>query len=67
MKSNPGVEPLDLDRGLPTSADDVAMQRRLRHPVVDRSQYREFLMALPQPSHDELRRKPGPSGPPFRL
>jgi hypothetical protein len=56
-------EALNLDRDLPTTAADVAAQRRLR---VGRSltfeEYLEFLANFEPPPSDELRGKRGPRG-----
>jgi hypothetical protein len=61
-------EPLDLDRGLPVTAEDVAAQRRLRAPAfASVAEYLAFLAALPAPSYEELRARRGPRGAPFVL
>jgi hypothetical protein len=69
MSSSDRSELLDLDRGLPVTPKDIAVLRRLRHapPVLTAQEYFRFLAALPQPSPDELRRRPGPRGEAFRL
>jgi hypothetical protein len=60
-------EPLDLDRGLPITKDDVEPLRKLRDtPRTDRA-YVRFLASLPTPTHEELAAKRGPGGQPFRL
>jgi len=61
-------EALNLDRDLPTTAADVAAQRRLRasRPLTFEG-YLRFLASFDPPSCDELRRKRGPSGAPFEL
>lgn len=67
MSSNHDPEPLDLERGLPTTAEDVAALKRLRYRCVSTEDYLRFLRSLAPPTTEELRRKPGPKGPPFRL
>jgi hypothetical protein len=56
-------EPLNLERDLPTTATDVAAQRRL---LAGRSltfeEYLRFLASFEPPSHDALRDKRGPRG-----
>ncbi len=69
MPSDAHSELLDLDRGLPTTAADVAALRRLRQrpPVATRDLLR-FLAGLRPPSWQELRSRRGPCGAePFRL
>ena len=58
---------LDLERGLPTSESDVRALRALRYPRMTDDAYLHFLAALGAPDQEELRRKPGPRGEPFRL
>lgn len=64
---------LDLERGLPTTAADVAALRRGRArydapSAAETAEYLRFLEALPAPSAADLRRRPGPAlGPPFTL
>ena len=69
MSSSGRSEPLDLEKGLPTTPEDVAALRRLRRsgPILTPEEYFRFLAALPQPSADDLRRRRGPWGEPFRL
>jgi hypothetical protein len=69
MSSRDPSELLDLDRGLPTTPQDVEALRRLRQMplVLTAGEYFRFLAILPQPSPEELRRRPGPRGEPFRL
>jgi hypothetical protein len=69
MRSPNRSEPLDLDKGLPADAKDVAALRRLREsrPSLTSEQYFRFLAALPQPSAEDLRRRRGPRGEPFAL
>ncbi len=69
MSSSGRSEPLDLDKGLPTTPEDVAALRRLRErtPALSAEDYFRFLAALPQPSPEDLRRRRGPRGQPFRL
>lgn len=58
-------QPLDLERDLPTTRQDVEALRRLAHPPV--KDYLAWLARLPQPSAEELARRPGPRGKPFEL
>lgn len=69
MSSSGRSEPLDLDQGLPTTPEDVAVLRRLRQAdrALRAEDYFRFLAALPQPSPEDLRRRRGPRGEPFRL
>ena len=69
MSSSDRSEPLDLEKGLPTTPDDVAALRRIRRsgPILTSEQYFRLLAALPQPSAEDLRRRRGPRGEPFRL
>lgn len=70
MPSNDRSEPLDLERGLPTTPADVAALRGLRQhaaPVATRDLLR-FLAGLRPPTWQELRLRRGPRGEePFRL
>jgi hypothetical protein len=62
------TEPLNLERDLPTTPEDVAAQRRLRAPrPLGFEEYLRFLASFESPSRDELRRKRGPRGAPFEL
>ena len=68
--SSPGrSEPLDLEKGLPTTPEDVAALRRIRRSgrALTHAEYFRFLAALPQPAPEDLRRRPGPRGEPFSL
>jgi len=57
-----------LDRGLPTTAADVAALRRLGAPRhLDLEDYLRFLQALGAPPVSLLRARRGPKGPPFEL
>jgi hypothetical protein len=69
MSSKPRSEPLDLDRGLPTTPEDVRALRSsaAASRVVPEEDYLAFLASSPPPTREELRRRKGPSGPPFRL
>jgi hypothetical protein len=67
MRSNDPSEPLDLERGLPTSPEDVAALWRLKAGPVATDNYLVFLASLPAPSHEALRARPGPRGVPFTL
>jgi hypothetical protein len=60
-------EVLDLDRDLPTTAEDIAVLNRLRYGRrLTFDQYLECLAALDAPSAARLRR-PVPGGAPFHL
>ncbi len=68
MPSDARSELLDLERGLPTTAEDVAALRRLRqHPPVSTRDLLRFLASLKPPTWQELRSRHGPRGEPFRL
>ena len=58
---------LDLERDLPTTAQDVAALRRLRHRPITPRQYADLLAAVGHASYQELARRPGPRGEPFEL
>ena len=61
-------EPLDLDRDLPTTRDDVTALRRLRtQPRMTFDEYLQALAALDRPEPHLLRDRPGPRGAPFDL
>jgi hypothetical protein len=63
MKSRESSKLLDLDRDLPTSAEDiVALRQARRAGSTDLKTYFEFLAQFPPPSMAELRAKKGPSG-----
>jgi hypothetical protein len=67
-RSNEKNEPLDLERDLPTTAEDVRALRRLKHfPQLDSRAYVEFLGSLP-PATEPLDSRKGPTGDlPFTL
>ncbi len=67
MNSNDRAEPLDLERGLPTTERDVEALRALRYPRMTDAQYVRFLAALTAPDHALLAAKRGPHGEPFSL
>lgn len=67
MPSSDPSEPLDLERGLPTCAEDIAALHRLRGRGVETRDFLDFLARLPAPSYDELRARRGPRGVPFDL
>lgn len=68
MSSRDLADALQLDRDLPTTAEDIAVLRRLRYgPRLQFDDYLRCLAALDPPSPDWLRRRPGPSGAPFDL
>jgi len=67
MRSSAPFDRLDLERDLPTTADDTeALRRATRVRPLDLEDYLRFLAALPAPTHEELRARRGPrSGKPF--
>lgn len=67
--SNDPADHLDLERNLPTTARDVEAQGRLRGGrALDFEGYLRFLAGFEPPTHEELRKKPGPRGDvPFEL
>ncbi len=52
---------------IPTTPEDVEALRRARPPAPDWDTYLAFLAALPPPSFEALRSRPGPRGEPFLL
>lgn len=59
---------LDLERGLPTTAEDVEAQRRLRYlPRLSAEEYKRFLERLGPRPYEELLARKGPRGEPFTL
>ena len=67
MRSKDRSERLDLSRGLPTTARDVAALRALRYSRMTDEDYIRFLTALQISDPAVLRESPGPRGAPFRL
>jgi hypothetical protein len=67
MSSNNRSDRLDLARGLPTSARDVAVLRKVRYVAMTDDEYVRFLASFPAPERSVLAAKPGPGGEPFRL
>ena len=70
MKSSSGrFDPLNLERDLPTTLEDVAAQKRHKADQrPDTEDYLRFLARFDPISPDELRRKRGPRGDsPFEL
>lgn len=67
MSSNDRPKHLDLARGLPTTARDVAALRTMRYPAMTDAEYVRFLASFATPSRDELAAQRGPRGTPFRL
>jgi hypothetical protein len=67
MNSNDRSEPLDLERGLPTSERDVEALRALRFPRMTDAQYVRFLATLTAPDRASLAAKRGPHGEAFSL
>jgi hypothetical protein len=67
MKRSGDPELLDLERGLPTTAQDVEALHALRAPQLSRADYEDWLRSLPAPTLEELRRRPISIGEPFSL
>ncbi len=69
MSSQDSSEPLDLDRDLPVTPQDVAALRRAREMTYPMTldEYFAFLSALPPASYETLRARRGPCGEPFVL
>ena len=67
MRSNDRSEPLDLERGLPTTEQDVAALRNLRYPSMTDTEYVRFLGTLAAADHSVLAAKRGPWGVAFSL
>ena len=67
MSSNDRSEPLDLERGLPTTERDVEVLRALRYPKMTDAEYVSFLAALTAPDRAALAAKRGPHGVAFSL
>lgn len=59
---------LDLEKGLPTTPEDVATQRRLKRELrISPEAYKAFLEMLGPRPYEELRARKGPRGEPFTL
>jgi hypothetical protein len=68
VKSSGSADLLALDRGLPTTAADVAALRRLSGPRrIDLDDYLRFLRSLEPPPPAALRARRGSTGLPFSL
>jgi len=68
LRSSDSADRLALNRGLPTTAADVAALRRLGAPrPIDLEAYLRFLQALGAAPANRLRARHGPKGPPFEL
>jgi hypothetical protein len=67
MQSSDPSEPLDLERGLPTSPEDVAVLWRSKGRHIETHDFLAFLARLPAPSYEALRARTGPRGAPFTL
>ena len=66
MTSDDSADVLQLDRDLPTTAEDIAALRRLRYGRrLSFEEYLTCLAALPSPPTSALRARPGPDGAPF--
>lgn len=63
MRSESAPEPLDLDRDLPTTQQDIEALRKCQHlPRLDFEEYLAFLESMPPHSYSELKARPGPRG-----
>lgn len=63
MPSDARSEPLDLERGLPTTAEDVTALKRLRsRPPITTPAFLRLLATLRPPTWQELRARRGPRG-----
>ena len=68
MKSSASrVEPLDLERDLPTTAEDVAALAAMRRLPVSAAAYEQFLRSLGDLPYEALLARSGPRGEPFEL
>ena len=68
MSSSDSGDALDLDRDLPTTAEDIAVLDRLRYGRrLTFDQYLECLAALDPPLVERLRSRPVTGGAPFDL
>lgn len=67
MNSNDRYEPLDLERGMPTSQRDVEALRASRYPKMTDAQYLRFLATFAAPDRASLAAKRGPRGAAFSL
>ena len=68
MSSSDSGDVLDLDRDLPTTAEDIAVLNRLRYGRrLTFDQYLECLAALDAPSPARWRSRPTAGGAPFDL
>jgi len=69
MRSKKSLRLLDLNRDLPTTANDVsALREARRERIQDLKSYLEFLSCFPQPSKSALSERKGPAGSrPFEL
>ena len=66
--SSDSADLLDLDRDLPTTAEDIAVLDRLRYGRrLTFDQYLAGLAALDTPSAARMRSRPAPGGAPFDL
>jgi len=69
MRRSKDFPELDLERDLPTTAEDVAALRRLRGPSrLTFGEYLRFLSEFPSPPAEAFRARRGPRGErPFTL
>jgi hypothetical protein len=67
MSLNDRSEHLDLERGLPTTAQDIEALRALRFPKMTDDQYVRLLANLTESDRASLAAKRGPRGDAFFL
>jgi hypothetical protein len=67
MRSPASSEPLDLERGLRVTPEDVAALRRMPRPTPEFGEFLAWLSSLPSPTHATLKSRGGPKGKPFVL
>jgi hypothetical protein len=69
MSSFDSSEPLDLDKGLPVTPQDVAAQRRQRQVMrpMSTAEFLAYLESFPAPSYEALKSRRTPRGEPFTL
>ncbi|MBX5483713.1 MAG: hypothetical protein IRZ16_17965 [Myxococcaceae bacterium] len=67
MSSRRDADLLDLDRGIPTTPSDVEALRRNRPGPMTFEEYLRFLEQFPRPSYEQLEKRLGPRGTPFKL
>lgn len=60
MRSRDEAPLLDLERDLPTTAEDIAALRKRPSALDGWEAYLHFLASVPCPDHDALRNRRGP-------